>query len=140
MAMRLEITRKSDLAMRALVVLARSGERQKSAALAEQIGATPGFVPQVISPLVRRGWVSSDPGPTGGYALRVPADSISALDVIESIEGQTDTSTCVLVDRPCSQHGPCTLHVPWSQARDLLLSGLANVSVQELVDREGGHR
>jgi Rrf2 family protein len=77
----------------------------------------PGFMPQVLSPLVRRGWVGSDPGPTGGYSLRVAPEEISVLDVIEAIEGVTDTTNCVLADRPCSEQGPCSLHVPWSSAR-----------------------
>lgn len=132
--MRLEVTRKSDLAVRTLVALARSGERLKASALADHTGATPGFMPQVVSPLVRRGWVNSDPGPTGGYSLRVDPEDISVLDVIEAIEGATESGVCVLADRPCSDLGPCSLHVPWSRARDLLLDGLRSVSVADLRD------
>jgi Rrf2 family protein len=130
--MRLEVTRKSDLAVRTLVALAESGSRLKASALAERTGATAGFMPQVISPLVRRGWVGSDPGPTGGYSLRVEPAEISVLDVIEAIEGVTDTKSCVLADRPCTDQGPCSLHVPWSRARDMLLSGLSEVSLADV--------
>lgn len=134
--MRLEVTRRSDLAVRTLVLLARSGTRLKGSEVAEHIGATPGFVPQVLSPLVRRGWVGSDPGPTGGYALRVDPSGISVLDVIEAIEGITDTEQCVLVDRPCAEHGPCSLHASWARARELLLRGLAERSIADLRDEE----
>jgi len=132
--MRLEVTRKSDLAVKTLVALAESGARLKASALAERTGATPGFMPQVVSPLVRKGWVSSDPGPTGGYALRTPAEDISILDVIEAIEGPTDTTNCVLADRPCGELGHCSLHVPWSSARAMLLRGLAGVSIADVRD------
>ncbi len=132
--MRLEVTRKSDLAVKTLVALSKAGTRLKASALAEETGATPGFMPQVVSPLVRKGWVSSDPGPTGGYALRVAAEDISVLDVIEAIEGPTDTTHCVLADRPCGELGFCSLHGPWSSARDLLLGGLAGVSVADVRD------
>ncbi|HLU42770.1 MAG TPA: Rrf2 family transcriptional regulator [Microthrixaceae bacterium] len=132
--MRLEVTRKSDLAVKTLVALSRTEGRLKASALADETGATPGFMPQVVSPLVRKGWVSSDPGPTGGYALQVPPEEISVLDVIEAIEGPTDTTHCVLADRPCGETGFCSLHGPWSSARDLLLGGLASVSVADVRD------
>jgi Rrf2 family protein len=130
--MRLEVTRKSDLAVRTLVVLAQERTRVKASVLASRTGATPGFMPQVVSPLVRTGWVSSDPGPTGGYSLRADPAQITVLDVIEAIEGATDTTTCVLADRPCSEQGTCALHLPWSRAREQLLGGMRSVTVADL--------
>ena len=104
--MRLEVTRKSDLAVRALRVLAQSSSRMKGPALAEAVDTTSGFVSQVLNPLVRQGWVRSDPGPSGGYALAADLDSLSVLDVIEAIEGPTDSGRCVLADRDCSEVAP----------------------------------
>jgi len=129
---RLEITRRSDLAARAVVVLGRSGARMKGAELAALLGTTAGFVPQVLGPLVERGWVSSVPGPTGGYQSAVPAARLSVLDVIEAIEGPTDTGRCVLVDRPCSGAGPCALHHPWARARAHLLAELERTPLTDL--------
>src|SRR6188472_2168968 len=108
--MRLELTRKSDLAVRALRALAGSNERMKGSALAEAVGSTPGFVAQTVTPLVRRGWVRSDPGPSGGYSLVVALDAVSVLAVIEAIEGPTASGRCVLGDRPCNETGTCALH------------------------------
>ena len=65
--MRLEVTRRSDLAIRALLALHAGPERTKAAQLAEQVGTTKGFLTQVMNPLVQQGWVRSEPGPTGGY-------------------------------------------------------------------------
>jgi Rrf2 family iron-sulfur cluster assembly transcriptional regulator len=115
--MRLEVTRKSDLAVRAMRVLA------------EAVGSTSGFVSQVLNPLVREGWVRSDPGPTGGYSLAVELGSVSVLAVIEAIEGPTDSGRCVLADRPCNESGTCALHVPWLRARAQLRRELDATSV-----------
>ena len=128
--MRLEVRRQSDLAVRALRALAEV-ERIKGPALAELIDTTPGFVSQVLTPLVRAGWVRSEPGPTGGYALAVDLNEISVLEVIEAVEGATETGLCVLADRPCEETGSCALHVPWQRARDGLLRELAAVSVAD---------
>ncbi len=130
--MRLEITRRSDLASHAMVVLAHSGTRMKSAELAARLGTSAGFVPQVLGPLVERGWVTSVPGPTGGYQSTVDLDRVSVLDVIEAIEGPTVTGRCVLVDRPCAEGGHCALHHPWARARSELLDELGRTSLADL--------
>jgi Rrf2 family protein len=115
-------------------VLELSGldRRVKAAELAERLGTTPGFLSQVLSPLVARGWVRSEPGPAGGYRLVVAAEEVSVLDVIEAVEGPTDTGRCVLADRPCGSTGPCALHVPWSEARARLLDQLGRTPLSTL--------
>ncbi len=128
--MRLEITRRTDLATRALLMLdgVDRNERTKAAALAEAVGTTPGFLSQAMSPLVANGWVRSDPGPTGGYRLTADLAEVSVLDVIEAVEGPTDDGRCVLEDRACAASGasgPCALHQPWLHARGDLLGRLA---------------
>lgn len=130
--MRLEVSRKADLATRALLELAEAGRRSKSAELAERVGTTAGFLSQVVAPLAARGWIRSDPGPTGGYVSLVDLSEVSVLDVIEAVEGPTDTGRCVLEDRPCTGGGPCALHVPWSQARGHLLEQLAGTPLSAL--------
>ena len=104
--MRLEITRRSDLATRALLELARTGTNE---------GLRPGRpggddarlpVPG-DDPAGRQGWVRSDPGPTGGYTVLVDPAAVTVLEVIEAVEGPTDTGRCVLEDRPCADGGLC---------------------------------
>ena len=124
--MRLEITRRSDLATRALIELARLGRRTKSSELAEAIGTTPGFLSQAMTPLAAHGWVRSEPGPAGGYVLVADLADVSVLVVIEAIEGPSDAGRCVLEDRPCGSAGPCALHQPWQRARTQLLDELSN--------------
>ncbi|MFN8105887.1 MAG: Rrf2 family transcriptional regulator [Acidimicrobiia bacterium] len=136
--MRLEVSRKADLATRTLLELARTGSRSKSADLAAAIGTTPGFLSQVIAPLAVRGWVHSEPGPTGGYAATVDLDDVSVLEVIEAVEGPSDNGMCVLEDRPCDGTSACALHVPWTRARTSLLAELAATPLSSLTSRPGG--
>ncbi len=127
--MRLEVSRKSDLAVRALEVLAEAPTRMKGPQLAEAVGSSSGFVSHVMTPLVRAGWVRSEAGPSGGYSLVVDLDEVSLLAVIEAIEGPTDSGRCVVADRPCTEGGSCAMHVPWRQARTHLIATLDATSV-----------
>lgn len=126
---RLEITRRAELAIRALALLTESPQRVKASALAEALGTTVKFVPQVLGPLVRAGWVQSDPGPTGGYRSRVDVGDVSVLQVIEAVDGVTDIGRCVVADRPCQSANPCVLHVAWAQARTELVRVLQSTPV-----------
>ncbi|MGI9604994.1 MAG: RrF2 family transcriptional regulator [Acidimicrobiales bacterium] len=130
--MKLDITRKTDLAVRVLQVLAKDGGRTKGSELAERIGATASFLPQVVAPLVQQRWVRSDPGPTGGYALAVDLDDISVLDVIEAVEGPTETEHCVLDGRRCKDAGHCVIHDAWTLARSQFLGELAATSLNDI--------
>jgi Rrf2 family protein len=135
--MRLEVSRRADLACRALLVLAKQRERLKAGDLASRIGTTSGFLSQVLTPLVACGWVTSEPGPRGGYRSTPAAGGVSLLDVIEAIEGPTDTEQCVLEDRPCLGAAACPLHRPWDRARGALLDELRRTP---LVASSGGKR
>jgi Rrf2 family transcriptional regulator, iron-sulfur cluster assembly transcription factor len=127
--MRLEVTQRADLAVRALLLLKQSPARLKSADLAAALDTTAGFVPQVMGPLVRAGWVRSVPGPTGGYEALAALDALSVLDVVEAVDGPTDTGRCVVADRPCDAATPCVLHVAWAHARRELVASLAGLSL-----------
>jgi Rrf2 family transcriptional regulator, iron-sulfur cluster assembly transcription factor len=134
--MRLELTRKTDLAVKALCALDGS-DRVKGSALAGSIGSTAGFVAQVIMPLVDRGWVGSVPGPSGGYQLETALSDISILDVIEAIEGPTLNGRCVLDSGPCPHAQLCALHEPWQRARSALMTELSTASVASVADTSG---
>jgi Rrf2 family protein len=130
--MRLEVTRRTDLATRALLTLASSDERRKAADLAIELEASPGFLSQALTPLVNQGWVRSDPGPTGGYRLTVDLGALSVLDVVEAVEGTTDVTKCVLEDRACAGGGVCALHDAWARARGQLLHELADTPLDSI--------
>jgi Rrf2 family protein len=130
---RLEVSRKTDLAARSCIELALARNRVKAPVLADRIGTTPGFLAQVMAPLVRRGWVRSEPGPLGGYSLSVALDDLSVLDVVEGVEGPTDAGRCVLRDQACGGAEPCALHGAWAMARERLVDELASVPLSTLL-------
>jgi Rrf2 family protein len=138
--MRLEITRRADLAVRAMTALAGADGRLKGGDLADALGTTIAMVPQFVGPLVKAGWVQSDPGPTGGYRLATALDSISVLDVIELVDGPTDNGRCVVADRPCDASNRCALHDAWSQARADLMASLDATPLAALSPRSARAR
>ena len=81
-----------------------------------------------MAPLAKVGWVGSDPGPLGGYHL-ISGSAISALDLIEVMEGPTDDGRCVLRSVPCPGLTTCALPDAWQQARSVLLTELSRTPI-----------
>jgi Rrf2 family protein len=135
-SLKLEITRRSDLAVRALRALGSQDDRIKGTELAELIDSTTGFLPQVLAPLVRQRWIDSVPGPTGGYRLAVDLDDISLLDVIEAVEGPVEQDICVLDSGDCDKTNRCAIHEAWMAARDRLYEELAGTTISRVAHRK----
>lgn len=127
--MRLELTKKTDLAFRALAHLKEEGGSASGPSTAVAIETSTAYLPQVLKPLVSAGWIASTPGPGGGYRLNASLEDISVLDVIERVEGKTREDRCVLRGTPCPAQEQCALHTSWVQARGALLAELEATSL-----------
>lgn len=132
--MRLKISRKTHLALRAIAYLAaNNGSPVSGRQLAADLATTPHYLPQVMKPLVDINYVASTPGPLGGYSLAVDLDNAILLDVIEATEGPFDLGRCVSTGEPCPTEEPCTLHIPWTRAKNAVLAELGAVTLDALV-------
>jgi Rrf2 family protein len=125
---RLSISRRTDLGLKALRILAAEPGVWTASALAEAVSTTPGFISQAMAAFVHAGWVYSGSGPSGGYLYARPARPPSLLEVIEAIEGPTAPDACVLHEgKRCgliSGEPLCELHEGWLRAREVLVEVL----------------
>ncbi|HYO41821.1 MAG TPA: Rrf2 family transcriptional regulator, partial [Candidatus Limnocylindrales bacterium] len=82
--MRIELTKRGDYAVRAMLALARgNGNGLLSARRISDAMAIPvRFLPQVLADLGRAGLVEAAPGRSGGYRLTRDPSMISLLEVI----------------------------------------------------------
>jgi Rrf2 family protein len=133
--MRLELQARTELTLKALQALS-DRRRCGGAALGERVGSSAAYTAHVVAPLTRAGWVSSVPGPTGGYELVVDLDAVSLHDLIEMVEGPTDDGRCVLVDRPCGSPDLCALHDAWARARSALTTELKSIPISQTIEHE----
>lgn len=130
--MNLAFQRRTDLAFSVMRRLADSPSTVPGRRLADETGTTTSFLPQVVAPLVRAGWVDSDRGPGGGYRLTASAADVTVLDVIEAVQGPADDGRCALRDAPCPGDRACPVHEAWSTARRFITTELSRVRVLEI--------
>ncbi len=129
--MRLDLNKRTDLALRAMEELCVKESRVAGPDLAEALSTTRQYLPQILNPLVKARWVRSTPGPHGGYELLVALERISVLELIEVMEGPTLDDTCVLNGEPCPRDELCALHGAWQQARDALTKELGSMTLAD---------
>lgn len=83
--------------------IAPEGKLLSSKALAEFHGVPKAYLSKCLQLLSQAGLVTTTPGPNGGYSLARPPSKISFLDVIEAVEGKTNTFNC----REIRRNNPC---------------------------------
>lgn len=139
--MRLELTKRGDYAVRAMLALARApGDRRTSVPrIAEEMKIPVRFLPQVMGDLVAAGLVEATTGRSGGYRLARSADAITLLDVVDAVEGDSRRQSCVLRSGPCGLDGHCDVHDVFFAAQDAMLATLAAARLADLPVRRGGH-
>jgi len=140
--MRLELTRRGDYAVRAMLALASRDARQVTSGreIADEMAIPVAFLPRVMADMIAAGLVRSTTGRAGGYVLARSAAEIALLEVIEAVEGDSRRTTCVLRGGPCGQDGHCQVHDVFFAAQDALLERLRGVTLAALADRSGETR
>lgn len=136
--MRIQLGRKGDYAVRAMLDLARheGSGRRKSRSIAADMSIPGSYLPQILAMLVSAGLVSSSAGPGGGYAIARPAADISLLQVIDAVEWIGPLDECVLKGGLCRWETECAVHRFWSGAKDAFRDQLAAVSFADIATVE----
>lgn len=133
--MRLQLTRRADYAVRAVLALAEAGGLVPAGALASRMEIPGGFLPQILPALVRDGILFRTLGRHGGYRLARPAAEISLLAVIEAADGRPPPRTCVLRGGTCRRERPCAVHPAVAEAQAAVRTVLAEADFAALVAR-----
>ncbi len=136
--MRLELTKKGDYAIRAMLALARQeGGLRSARSIADEMDIPPRFLPQVMADLARAGLVRAVQGRSGGYELVEPSDQTSLLAIVEAIEGPSRRETCVLRGGPCGSDGRCAVHDAFCAAENGVIEALDSVTLADVSRPDG---
>ena len=132
--MRLELTKRGDYAVRAMLALTRgAGNGLLSARrISDAMDIPVRFLPQVLADLQRAGLIEAAPGRAGGYRLARDPEAVSLLQVIEAVEGDSRRQACVLLGGPCGQDGFCDVHGVFFDGQEALLRRFANATLVDL--------
>lgn len=129
----LRISKLTDYGTLVLAHLAEGGERLQSASeIATETGLAGPTVSKLLKQLARAGLVVSERGANGGYRLARGADSISAAEIIDALEGPLAITECSGHDSACELEEVCSVGSSWQQINLQIRRALANISLNEL--------
>lgn len=137
------VSTKAQYGMRALIEVALGGDRPTSLkVVAERQLLSHLYLEQIFAVLRRAGYVNSVRGAYGGYRVARPLDEITALEIVELLEGTVAPVMCIENPDDCDHVGDCATESLWRRldaaVRDVLrATSLADmVAERELLNLE----
>ena len=129
----LRISRLTDYATVVLAALADEPDRlQTASALAERTHIALPTVSKLLKQLQRTGLVSSTRGLRGGYQLARPASKISAVEIVDALEGPVALTDCSGGHGRCGIEGSCRVGHAWQHLNLAIRRALNDVTLAQL--------
>jgi FeS assembly SUF system regulator len=136
----LKLTKKADYGLIAVKHLAECGQGACSAKdIAEAYGMPPQALAKILQRLVKAGLLQSQHGTNGGYALARDARTITAFEVIKSIDGPLLITSCTTRHGDCEQSTRCTVREPLRKVNESIQEVLSRITIAEMKDATATH-
>lgn len=130
----LQISRKVDYALRAMIYLASipDGRIAPLPEIAARMDTPEDFLAKILKTLANQGLVRSTRGARGGYQLARASREISFLDVIEAVEGKITVNVCLDQGEGCRLSERCTMHAVWRLGQERMLEVYRAATLESL--------
>ncbi len=139
----MKFTRKTDYALRAMQYLTRRHyEALESGVPAAPVsvpviagdsGLSLRFLSGIMANLSRKGIVKAVPGPGGGLTLGRPPESITILDIVETVEGPINLMDCMSHPETCGDANGCSIMGVLHTAQGALVNSLRGTNLKLMV-------
>ena len=130
----LRLSTKARYALRAMIELAmHEGEglvQLREVADAQQLSVK--YLEQLTISLRHAGLVRAERGPQGGYELSRPPEEITALQVIQAVEGPLNLIDCIAQNGTCARRSSCAAHGLWCRLNSAIGRVLSESTLADL--------
>ncbi len=131
------ISTRAQYGLRALLEIGSRGPDPvplKEVAEAQRISQH--YLEQIASALRRAGYIKSVRGAKGGYRLARPPEKITALEVVETLEGSVAPVGCIDDPTTCWAAGTCATEELWRQVDHAVREVLSRTTLKDLIERQ----
>lgn len=90
-------------------------------------------VSKLLKVFTRAGLVTSFRGARGGYSLARPAEAITAVEIIDAIEGPVAITQCSLDHSQCGIEPVCGVGQNWQRISMMIRDALKTVTLAQLI-------
>ena len=139
----LQVSRKVDYALRAVIHLASEEDRERACSLSEiatRERIPRQFLVKIIQELIHKGLVRSQRGPRGGYVLARPAAQVTFRDVLEAVEGPIALNACTGEHADCFALGLCGMERIWREGQRRVMDLFEKTTIADVRPKPGAFR
>ncbi|MCX6149540.1 MAG: Rrf2 family transcriptional regulator [Ignavibacteriales bacterium] len=132
----MQLTMTGEYALRAIVYICSkpNGSIFQISEISTSNGIPESFLRKIIPQLNKSGIIQSQRGIGGGISLRKPAELLTPLEIIESVEGKISLNKCLISSDFCSNDKWCSVHTLWSEAQNKLKEMLSGKTMAQLAE------
>ncbi len=133
----MKLSTRARYGLRAMVELGahQGAEPLMMRAIAERQNLSKRYLDNIFAVLRQQGLITSVRGAAGGYSLSRPADQITAIEIVEAMEGELMLVHCA-ENNTCDRIGACVAQELWKEASAALKKTLSAWTLQQLIDRQ----
>lgn len=126
-------SRKCEYALQGILYLAEMQDQGNISAeqISRDLHISKEFISKTLQSLVKDGIVQSHRGKSGGFSLARDPATMSLLDIVLIIDGNTIFESCVLGLPTCGSDSPCPVHEQWGPIRAASREMLQNTTVDK---------
>lgn len=129
----LRLSKLTDYGTVVLAEMARDPQRLYSAGeLATALHLAAPTVSKLLKQFAKAGLVSSQRGAKGGYSLARPAEDITAVHIIDAIEGPVAITQCSMSHSRCGIEAVCGIGHNWQRISLAIRDALKGVTLAQL--------
>ena len=133
--------------IRAVIFLAANAGMNKKIgikSISSELGIPTPFLGKILQSLARHKILSSTKGPHGGFGLGKPADKITLMDIVMTIDGEDVLDMCLIDTKTCKQVDmegyPCPVHGKYATIRLQIIDLFQQQTVAGLVKEMQEHK
>ncbi|MGR3309273.1 MAG: RrF2 family transcriptional regulator [Candidatus Brocadiales bacterium] len=131
------LTKNSDYAIRALIVLARNKTTFLSARkIAKQQDIPYQFLRSILQELIRNNLVVSREGGSGGFRINANPEDISIVDVIKIFRGNLQLTECMFRKKICTSYSSCVLRKEIKRVKKLVEKEFSEITLARLLKKQ----
>ncbi len=135
----MELSTFSRYGMRAMVRLAYMQQKNNAVVslkgIAEAEKISPKYLEAIFATLKKNKLVFSRKGKNGGYMLNKQPDEITALDIVEALEGPLTTVNCLANKNDCvSDPARCSVINLWADLNKVIREQLGSKTIADILN------
>ncbi len=128
-------------AIRSVIYLAINNDNKRKIGIkkiAEELDIPTPFLGKILQSLVRKEILLSTKGPNGGFSINEKTYNTSLQEIIETIDGSSVFTNCIIGMKPCVLHEeeetPCPIHNQINTVKGQLNNFFNDKTIRDLVN------